>query len=363
MLSLHEWHKQLGGRFCEINGSEAVADYGDALVEHAALREVAGVLDLSFRGRLCLTGADRKRFLHGQVTNEVNAIGFGSGVYAALITAKGKMVSDLNIYQLENEILLDVEPGLTQVVTERLEKFIIADDVQVVDVAAHYGLLSVQGPKAGVVVSVLGFGGLPVKAMDFVLHRDDQQGEIYMVNQPRLGSMGFDLFVPAGGLRGVAEKLVEASRQIGGGPSGWRAFEMARIEAGTPRFGADMDGSNLPPEAGLEERAISYAKGCYIGQEVIARIRTYGQVAKVLRGLRLADDLAELPEKGDKLFKDGKEVGFITSALASPAFRANIALGYVRREANAVGTELILRTRAGESTARIVPLPFGQNFA
>jgi folate-binding protein YgfZ len=133
---------------------------------------------------------------------------------------------------------------------------------------------------------------------------------------------------------------------------------MIRIETGIPRFGADMDETNLPPETGIDARAVSYTKGCYIGQEVIARIRTYGQVARTLRGLRLADDLKELPRKGDKLFQGDKEVGYITSALASPALKANIALGYVRREHNQTGAQVTLRTPVGESPAKIVGLPF-----
>jgi folate-binding protein YgfZ len=139
---------------------------------------------------------------------------------------------------------------------------------------------------------------------------------------------------------------------------GWAALETARIEAGLPRFGADMDRTTLPPEAGLDNRAVSYSKGCYIGQEVIARIRTYGQVAKALRGLRLADDLPALPERGDKLYLGAKEAGWITSATASPALRGNIALGYVRREANGIGTELLLESGGRKTPARIVELPF-----
>jgi aminomethyltransferase len=119
-----------------------------------------------------------------------------------------------------------------------------------------------------------------------------------------------------------------------------------------------MDTTNLPAEAGLDDRAVSYNKGCYIGQEVIARLRTYGQPAKVLRGLRLPDDLTALPARDDKLFLGAKEAGYITSATASPMLRANIALGYVRREANQIGTELLLETGGKRISARIVDLPF-----
>ena len=119
-----------------------------------------------------------------------------------------------------------------------------------------------------------------------------------------------------------------------------------------------MDETNLPLECGIENRAVSYNKGCYIGQEVINRIHSVGHVNRELRGLRLAEDLKSLPQRGDKLFHDGKEVGYITSAVKSPALKANIALGYVRREANQIGTELTLRTAAGENPVKIVNLPF-----
>src|SRR3954467_3345721 len=144
-LSLHELHQELNARFAQVNGMEAVDDYGDFIAEHAALRMTVGVLDLSFRSRLVLTGADRVRLLNGQVTNNVKDLAVSEGCYAALVTNKGRMQSDLNIYILPDEILLDFEPGLSAVIEERFNKFIIADDVQVIDAAPHYGLLSVQG--------------------------------------------------------------------------------------------------------------------------------------------------------------------------------------------------------------------------
>jgi folate-binding protein YgfZ len=358
-MALHEFHEGLNARFTEVNGGEVVDHYGDPVAEHAALTTAAGVIDLSLRGRLCLTGADRARLLNGQVTNNVKDLRVGEGTYAALVTAKGKLQSDLNVFCLPNELLLDFEPGLAEGITQRLDKYIIADDVQVVDAAPHYGLLSVQGPKSQAVVQSLGLPWeMPVKPMSFATTNDATLGEIYLVNHPRLGGSGFDLFVPTPALGAVMDKLIAAAKEVGGRACGWQAWEMARLEAGIPRFGIDMDESNLAPEAGIESRAISYSKGCYIGQEVIARIRTYGQVAKALRGLRLADDLKPLPVKGDKLFHDGKDAGFITSALASPALKANIALGYVRKEANQIGTELTLRTGAGESLVKVVALPF-----
>jgi len=401
-LPLHEFHHSLGARFAGLDGAEVVNDYGDWLAEHAALRQNAGVLDFSFRSRICLTGADRVRFLHGQVTNDVKKLCVGEGCYAALVTAKGKMESDLNIFNLQDELLLDFEPGLTEKISQRLGKFIVADDVQIVDVTPHYGLLSVQGPKAEEVVLAMGLIGrdaLPRVQADqqvgptIVTITDATLGEVYLMNHARLSSFplpakrgegqgegqrftssprpsppfhggegenvlsGFDLFIPNSSLGAVADKLIAAAKQTGGRACGWQAFETARIEAAIPRFGVDMDETNLPLECGIASRAVVYNKGCYIGQEVINRIHSFGHVTRELRGLRLADELKSLPQRGDKLFRDGKEIGYVTSAVKSPALNANIALGYVRREANQTGNELTLQG-AGESSAKIVEIPF-----
>jgi folate-binding protein YgfZ len=358
-LSLHEFHDGLNARFSEVNSIEVVANYGDISAEFFALKNAAGVLDLSFRSRICLVGADRKKFLHGQVTNDVNALKTGEGCYAALITSKGKMQSDLFIFSLENELLLDFEPGLTENVSQRLDKYIIADDVQIIDVGPHYGLLSVQGPKSAEAIRKLDLDfQIPEQTLALSSVKNETLGDLYLVNRSRTGNSGFDLFVPTHALGAVADKLIAAAKEIGGRACGWDALEIARIEAGIPRFLQDMDETNLPPEAGLEKSAISYNKGCYIGQEVIARIRTYGQVAKALRGLRFVENLKSLPQKNDKLFLGEKEVGYITSVTHSPTLNANIALGYVRREANKIGTELKLRTADGESAVQIVELPF-----
>jgi folate-binding protein YgfZ len=382
---LHEYHHRLGARFAEVDGEQVVNDYGDWVAEHAALHHSAGVLDFSFRARLCLVGADRARFLHGQVTNDVKKLRVGGGCYAAITTTKGKMEGDLNILCLADELLLDFEPGLTGKISQRLEKYLVADEVQVMDAAPHYSLLSVQGPKAGVILRALGwFAEIPPHPLASVIFSEVTLGEIILANHARLARLcsrrreeapfntvdqpiipaavacdtGYDLFVPNHSLSAVVEQLIAVAKTIGGCACGWQAFETARIEAGIPRYGADMDETSLPLECGLEARAISYTKGCYIGQEVINRIHSVGHVNRELRGLRLADDLTTLPQRGDKLVHAGKWVGQITSAVHSPWLKANLALGYVRREVRQIGTELRLQTVAGESGARIVDLPF-----
>src|SRR2546422_3586466 len=198
-LSLHALHEGFGARFSSVNGEEIVANYGDVLAEYRALHDTAGVLDLSFRGRICFTGADRVRFLHGQVTNDIKRLQPGMGCYAALTTAKGKIQADLNIYPLEDELLLDFEPGLTQSIAQRLEKYLVADDVQVVDIATPYGLLSVQGPRSGSILSSIDLfrdlSGLH-KPVAFMKVADIAFGEMVLDNLARLGACGYELYAP-----------------------------------------------------------------------------------------------------------------------------------------------------------------------
>jgi folate-binding protein YgfZ len=358
-LDLHDVHAALGARFTDLNGAEVVSDYGDSISEQTSLYQTVGVIDLSFRSRICLTGSDRMRFLHGQVTNDVKSLQPGQGCYAALVTAKGRMQSDLNIYCLVNELLLDFEPGLTSMVSGRLEKYIVSDDVQLVDVAPHYGLLSIQGPQSAAAIDHLGlFEELPSAPHSFCTLTDTTLGELYLAKQSRLETDGFDLYVPISGLAAAAQRVVSAAKAVGGCACGWNALEMARIEAGIPRFGLDIDEGNLPQECGIESHAVSYNKGCYIGQEVLNRIHTMGHVNRMWCGFKLAESLNSLPQKGDKLWLEGREAGYVTSALMSRRMGYPLALGYVRRELKHLGTELTLRTAGTESKAWVTELPF-----
>ena len=357
-LALHEAHEALGAALGEVAGCEVVLHYGDAAAEHRALATTAAVLDLGFRGRFCLTGSDRVRLLHGQVTNDVQGLGPLQGCYAAFVTNKGKMQADAFVYALPDELLVDVEPGRTALLLERLEHYIVADDVQCIDVAPHYGLLSVQGPRSAGVLARVGLGveGL-ARPLSMVHVADVVMGDLYVAAHARAGTAGFDVFVPLAAQAMLLDKLVAAARDEGGRLAGWDALELARIESGIPRFGADMDETNLPPEAGIEGRAVSYAKGCYIGQEVIARVRTYGQVAKALRGLRVEAG-GVVPVSGDRLMREGKDVGYLTSVARSGRVGGVIALGYVRRECNATGTSLVARTASGDVGVVVAPVPF-----
>ncbi|MBX3746911.1 MAG: aminomethyltransferase family protein [Verrucomicrobiae bacterium] len=357
-MALHAFHEALGARFGAVGGGEGVLSYGDWRREHRALRSAAAAIDLSARGRLVLLGADRQKFLNGQVTNNVKELATWSGCHALLVNPKARVLADMQVYALPNELLLDVEPGLGPVVAARLEQFVVGEDVQVVDAAPHYGLLGVQGLRADRVVEALGLvSALPSGALEVRTQEVAGVGEVYVARHERVGLRGYDLYVPTGSMVEVAERLSGALAEIGGGWCGWEAFEVARVEAGIPRYGADIDETNLAPEAGVTERAISYTKGCYIGQEVIARIRTYGQVTKALRGLRLTGAGEERPGRGTRLFHGGKDVGYLTSVVESPERGEVVGLGYVRKECNGPGTRLRVGVPDGAVEAEIVPLP------
>src|SRR5688572_16388079 len=194
MLALHDFHQRGQAIFSPQNGS--VSSYGNTAAEYLALTREAGLIDLSFRSRLCLLGADREKFLHGQVTNEILRLPQQQGAYAAVVSAKGKLQSDLFIYKLAEELLLDFEAGLTANLTARLEKYIIAEDVQIVDVAPHYGLLSMQGPTSAETLHSMGlFPSLPKAALIWE-KAGSPNGDLYIVNQARFGTAGYDLFIP-----------------------------------------------------------------------------------------------------------------------------------------------------------------------
>lgn len=357
-MVLAGWHESRGARMGLVQGAPVVMGYGRGETEYGALSGTVGWMDASSRGRLVLLGGDRRRMLNGQVTNQVKDLESGQGCYAFLVNAKARILSDLNIFALADELLLDCEPGMGEKVAARLEQFILSEDVQVVDAAPHYGLLTVQGPRAERAVAAMGWEcPLPETSMSWVTVGDGGQGVIYLMRHARLGSDGFDLFVPVGGMEAMAERLEGVVREAGGCAVGEEAWEVVRVEAGVPRYGVDMDETNLAPETGLEARAISYTKGCYSGQEVIARIRTYGQVAKALRGLKLEGEWEVLPGRGTKLYRGTKDVGFLTSVVRSPAWGGVVALGYVRRECHGPGSEMAVGGVEGPK-ATVVPVPF-----
>jgi tRNA-modifying protein YgfZ len=284
------------------------------------------LIDLSDRAKFKVTGPDRVRFLNGQLTNDILSLHSGSAISACALTAKGKLCADLFVAATNENHYLDAEAILRESLMARLEKYIIADDVTLEDSTDEFGLFHLMSPQF-----------LETGTEDPALAApSDPEGTVRMASN-RFGRPGVDLWFPAGQVAMVQERLQQA-------PIDLETAENLRIERGIARWGSELSEDVLPNEAGLDKRAISYTKGCYLGQEVISRIKSVGHVNRHLCGLVPAVDC--LLAVGDKLFSDEeseKEIGFITSIGRSRSLELPIALGYVRRGFTVPGSILQVR--------------------
>jgi folate-binding protein YgfZ len=350
-LSLHFLHEQIAARFTTVGGREAVADYGDSQAEYRAAREAVALHDASYRETLRITGEDRASFLHGMVTQDVNGLPPGAAAYAAMVTAKGAMVADARLLKREADLLLDVEPGTGAKVKEFLEKYLISEDAELSDVTGEHALLRLLGPRAGEVLGACLGAAFEPLAANATREASLAGARVLLWGQPAFEKHGVDVLVPRGALEAVWRALVQAGMAHGLKPLGFEALEQLRVEAGVPRYGQDMVDTTIPLEANLSH-AISYNKGCYIGQEVIARATFRGHMNRKLTGLLLGEAEAA---PGAELRKGEKKVGWITSVVRSPARGQRVALGYVHRDHLDPGTEL---TVAGGPTVTVAALPF-----
>jgi len=316
-----------------------------------AVRSFAGLAEMNARGLICVQGADRARWLNGMVSNDVEALKEGprdSGCYAVLLTPKGRVVADLHVLLRSDAFWLETLRSAVPEVLERLDRYIIADDVELRNISDDFEQLGLEGPEAMALVEAaadasvalsreacadLVIAGVPVVAAAFGW----------------TGERAVQLFVPAGRGSAVAERLAQAAGDAGLVSIGDEALEILRIEAGTPMLGLELDEEVLPDEARLEH-AISTTKGCYTGQEIIARLRSRGHVNHRLVGLRF---VAAAPPRDSELFADGRRTGEVTSACLSPSAGA-IGLGYVRVAHAEPGQELTLQ----DGRATVAPLPF-----
>jgi tRNA-modifying protein YgfZ len=301
-----------------------------ATTEYELLAEGAGLVDRSARGKLLLSGSEAAEFLQGQVTNDVEALEPGTGCYAALLTHKGKLRADLRILRGEDWLWLDTEPIGRAPVTHTLQTYSIGRDVRHRDVTAERAILSLLGPEARHRVDP----APPAAEHSFV---EGEHG-LYVTTD-----LGVDVLCAAADSDAVREALAVE-------PVSEEAAECLRIESGRPRHGFEMDDDTIPEEAGLNARAVSFAKGCYVGQETVARLHYKGKPNRHLRGLRLSAPA----ERGDAVMLGGKRVGSVGSMCVSPRL-GPIALGVVRREATPGDTVLVGDAQA---PAAVVDLPF-----
>jgi folate-binding protein YgfZ len=337
----------------------------DQIRQYTDVRGGAALIDRHHRGRIVARGNDRKSFLQALLTNDVMALGPGSGCYAALLTPLGRMVTDMRVFELGDATLLEMPHAVKDALVARLDQLIFSEDVQLGDLTDALGCVSVQGPLAAAAVGhALGDrsgGGPGDLAGDLANwpafhHRrvdlDQEPGILARVDE--FGLPGFLILAPPSRLPALAAAISAAGAIV---PDA-EVVETLRIESGTPMFLVDMTDDTIPLEAGIEAQAISSTKGCYPGQEVIVRIRDrgHGRIVRKLVGLAIDGDIE--PSPGDTLQVDGKDVGHVTSAAHSPALGKPIALGYVHRDHIAPGSRVTVAHGDAGLSAAVTALPF-----
>ena len=304
------------------------------LEEYKALHERAGWTERLDTGRLWIRGQDRRSYLHGLLTNDIEGLSAGQGCYAALLTPQGRMITDMRVFERGDAIVLTLARPLAAAVRDRLEQFVFSEDVQVEDATAATAQIGLYGPVAESLV-----GDLPAALLSAVIPSDD------------FGVRGFELITAAESSHALTEQLSHA----GVFHVSDETLEASRVEAGIPKFLVDMTEDTIPLEAGIEDRAISQTKGCYVGQEIIIRVlhRGGGRVAKRLARIALPAS-SPVPERGAAIGSVGGEsarsIGTVTSAVRSPSMERPVALGYVHRDYAEQGTEVEV-TVAGSTKA------------
>ncbi len=330
---------------------------------YTAARETAAVFDRSWRGKIAVAGGDRRTYLHAMLTNDVLALAPGSGCYAAYLTPQGRIIADMSVLELGDLVLLDLDPAATTTVLQKLDQFIFSEDVKLGDLSEAFGKLTVAGPQSARVVagviSGLDQAGLDERELaawtEFRNGRTSFRGQMALVAASRdTGAAGLDLYVE----RPLVPELAAALAAAGAVSAGSADWEVLRVEASRLAFGSDMDGDTMVLEAGIEDRAISFTKGCYPGQEIVIRIlhRGQGRIPRRIVGLRVAGDA--VPHRADVVRAGDRDAGRVTSAVWSPRAGGPIALAMVHRDFVAPGTGLSIQHGDEVLTATVVTLPF-----
>jgi folate-binding protein YgfZ len=314
---------------------------------YAALRHGAALVDRD-EMRLLVRGADRRSYLQGLLTNDIAALTPGTGCYAAMLTAQGRMMTDMRVLELGDAVLLNVPREAGSAIKDHLERFVFSEDVQVEDVTGTRAEIGLYGPKALETLASAGVEGGASEALHGVTRARLGGHEVSIVRADSIGIAGFDLLVDSGSADAVRAALTAA----GAATATAADVEAVRIERGRPLFGADMDADTIPLEAGIEDRAISRSKGCYVGQEVIVRVqdRGHGRVARRLVGLTF-DASAPVPPRDAAVLAGDRAIGRVTSAAWSPSLGRPVALGYVHRDFVEPGTRVVVGGSEGVVSA------------
>jgi glycine cleavage system T protein len=352
LVDIHRVH---GATLVEQDGWVLPARFGAPLEEYHAVRSAAGILDLCDYAALHLKGPDRVSYLQGMVSNDVKKLAPGSGVYAAVLDVNGKILADLRVLCAEDSFVILLKEFLKEKVVAQLNRYLVADDVEIIDTAERYGMISLQGPHAFLLLNAAApHQDPPVNMNEHRVLRIGER-EVRAIRATHTGEEGFDLLMEVENLAQVVGEIERAGTARALRWAGLQAQEILRVEAGLPRYGIDMDEDNLLLETGLEH-AVSFNKGCYIGQEVIERVRSRGHVNRKLAGIAL--DGESPAQRCDKIHADGKEIGRVTSSVFSPKIGRPIALGYVHRDYWAPGTTVSVERNGERIGGMVTALPF-----
>ena len=349
--SLDDFHKGNGAVFLERGGWRLPARFGDDAAEYGTVRSAAGWLDLADRTLLSVSGPDSGEWLQGMLSNDVKALGEGEGIAAAVLNIQGKILADVRVFRTGDAFLVDLDEPLAAGVLEHLDRYLIADEVEIADLSPGLAMLSIQGPRAEAALSgLLDAGSLPAGEL---CHGEVECAGIRLrvVRATHTGETGFDLVAPRDALPALA--ALPAARNIPW--IGLEARETLRIEAGIPRYGVDMDADTLLLETCLDD-SVSFTKGCYLGQETVERIHSRGHVNRKLVGLEVRS--GTVPDPGDPLIGEDRSIGRVTSVAASPRLRCPIALGYVHRDYTEPGSAVTIGHGDEKIPAVVHSLPF-----
>ena len=352
---LYESQRELGAVFGLCHGWEMAQFYSSAAREHLAVRANGGLVDTSYCGAIKVYGSEAIQFLNGLVTNNVKTLEIGKGMRAAFLTGHGKVKALCRVFKLGDAYLVINDPQTHEAVFKYVSPFSYAGDFKVEDVSDEYRSLSVQGPKSHLVMKEICFE--PVPSLDehdwfetlIAGHR------AVVTRASHTGELGFDIFVRASELNDVWDFILLKGDFHSIVPFGLEALNTLRMEAGIPVYGVDIDETNMMLETGLQD-AVSLTKGCYTGQEAVAMATYRGHISKKLSGLAVASDV--VPNPGNIVKKDGKEIGLVTSALQSPTLGSVVALAYVKYGFFEPGNAVEIQSDSAILPALVVDLPF-----
>ncbi len=367
---LQPFHEQTEAAFLPYGDElQIVESYGEMEAEYAALRKSVALMDAPHRGVVILTGQDRLAFLHNKVTNETAKLQPGQGCYAYLLNLKGRIVLDMVILHGADATLVDLDIREVPRFMSIMEKYIFSEDVQLLDATQQLARLTLMGPHAAELLHKITSESTASLTRDFQhLRCLIEKAVVTIFRQDITGEAGYELLVPRDHLvtlwqilhetgAGTAHPSPAASSGLGLRPIGWSAFNIARVEAGTPLWGIDITDNYLPMETGpWYARAVSVTKGCYLGQEIVARMHAHKTVARMLVGLRIEGPC--LPVAGTEIFAGTQQVGIVTSSTLSPMLgAAPVALGYVKKAFSTAGQQVEVLAEGGRAQATVRELP------